>query len=189
MYNQRGISWFFFYWESTDEVTSTVPLNLFGCVFSDSSPWILRVTNWITYRAGMTVHSKWLPQPPLTDVNNSSQNAFQPSQELAAFLNTWLLAFDFSLASGLSDLLFFAVYPGMWTMDISYILSLSTLLSKHLPFSHIRSLYSNPRTWWSITNFGVGITLGQFWLSEYLETWPICLVMPYLLIYISKPLM
>lgn len=73
---------------------SAVPFNPLGRAFSDDSPGVLRVVNWIMYRAGMTVHNDFLTLLSQTLIIHHKMPSRQ-SGAVCQFLNSWLLGLEF----------------------------------------------------------------------------------------------
>ena len=128
------------------------------------------------------------PNLLLTDIGNPSQHSFLPIQELCA--NFWTygsLASTSVSASGLSDLLLFSVYPGMWTLAISYTLSLPFCLSIFYFLTWefcapIQELKGASYIFW-LGSVWVNPGLGSIWRPSSSH---ICSVMSYLPIYMGK---
>lgn len=65
--------------------------------------------------------------------------------------------------------LLFFVHPDMWTLAIFHILPLPFCLS--IFYFLMQSLCSKPGTERNIIHFSVGVSLGEHWLLQYLQTW------------------
>lgn len=119
--------------------------------------------------------------PALANVCNPSHNPPAPSGAACQVLHTWLVCLQ-RQPLAFQICLFFAVYPGTWTMARSH--THLPLPSEQLLCPELGSVFSNARMSWSFTKLLAGISLGPPWLwqsledaAHYIGVW-LCLIRP-----------